>query len=71
MASFQGKTGWERLRKRKKKMLIPISSYPTWNREFQKNGNKIQNIKKHDCGLFSSQNGTGLAEKERKKKISF
>ena len=38
MASFQAKTGWERQRKseKKKKFIVPISSYPTHYKEFQK-----------------------------------
>ena len=43
-----------------------MSFYPTWNREFQKNSKKIQKIKKHHYGFFSSQNRLGKAEKERK-----
>ena len=63
MTSFQAKTDWERPRKRKKKIFVPISSYPTKNREFQK---KKQKIQKHHYGFLSSQNGKGLAEKEKK-----
>ena len=66
MASFQAKTGQERLRKREKKIIVPISSYPTQNREFQKTSKKIQKIKKHHYDFFSSQNGSGLVEKEKK-----
>ena len=46
-----------------------MSSYPTWTREFQKNSKKIQKFKKNHYGSFSSQNGTGLASKEKKKFI--
>ena len=69
MASFHDKTGWERSRKREKKIIVPISSYPTCNSEFQKNGKQIQKIKKHHYDFFSSQNGSVEAEKEKKKKI--
>ena len=37
MASFQAKIGWKR---KKVKIIIPISSSLTCNREFQKNGKK-------------------------------
>ena len=49
MATFQAKISWERLRKseKKKKKIIPMSSYPTQDREFQKNSKKIQKIKQH------------------------
>ena len=43
-----------------------MSTYPTRNRKFKKNRKKIQNIKKHCCGFFLSQNMLGKAEKERK-----
>ena len=43
MASFQAKKSWERLRKREnKKKFVPMSSYPTCNREFQKNSKKFK-----------------------------
>ena len=45
-----------------------MSSYPTRDREFQKNSKKIQKIKQHHYGFFSSQNRLGMAEKERKEK---
>ena len=41
MESFRAKISWERLRKREKKKIVPMSSYPTCNREFQKNSKKI------------------------------
>ena len=37
MASFEAKAGWETPRKRKKKIIVPISFHPSRNREFQKN----------------------------------
>ena len=45
-----------------------MSSYPTRNRKFQKNSKKIQKIKNHHFGNFSSQNNLGKAEKYKKKK---
>ena len=55
MASFQAKRGWERPRKReKKKIIVPMSSYPTQNRKFQKNSKKIQKIRKQHRSFFSS-----------------
>ena len=42
MASFQDKIGWETPRKREKeKKFIPMGSYSTRNRKFQKNTKKI------------------------------
>ena len=68
MASVQAKIDWKRPRKRenKKKKIVLMSSYPPRNREFQKNRKKIQKIRKHYYGFFSSQNLLGKAEKERK-----
>ena len=43
MASFQAIICWKRMRKRKNKNY---RSYPTRNTKFQKNSQKIQNIKK-------------------------
>ena len=56
MASFQAKTGWDRLRMREKK-IIPISSYPIWNTKFRKNSKKIQKIKKHQQSFFKTKTG--------------
>ena len=66
MASFQPKISWERPIKRKKKKIVPMSSYPTRNRKFQKNSKKIQKFRKHHHTFFSSKNKMGKAEKERK-----
>ena len=46
MNSFQAKIGWKRVRKMEIKILVPFRSYPTRNTKFQKNSQKIQNIKK-------------------------
>ena len=46
MAFVQAKPGWEWTRKRKKKIIL-IDPYPTYNRKFQKNSEKIQKIIKH------------------------
>ena len=42
-----------------------MSSYPTCNREFQKNSKKF---KKHYCGFFSSQNRLERPRKRENKK---
>ena len=69
MASFQAKIGLERLRKiENKKKIVPMSSYPTRNIKFLKNSKKIQKIKNHHHGFFSSQNWSEIDENERKKK---
>ena len=53
MASFQAKICRERTRKKERKKKIgPMSSDPTRNRKFQKNGKKIKEIKKHHYGFL-------------------
>ena len=70
MASFEPKyigEGQEREKKKKnKKKIVPMSSYKTRNRKFQKNSKKIRKIRKHYYGFLLSQNILGMAEKERK-----
>ena len=61
MASFQAKTGQDRLRMREKKLFLSVlSQFGIF--EFQKNSKKIQKTKKHHYGFFSSQNETGEVE---------
>ena len=66
MALFQAKIGWKGLRKREKKTIASFRPYPNRNRKSKKNRKKIQKIKKHHYGFFSSQNRLGKAEKEQK-----
>ena len=68
MAPFHAKISWKTQRKRENKNFhsIPFRSYPTRNRKFQKNSNKIQKIKKYHYGIISSQNRLENAEKKRK-----
>ena len=68
MASFQAKIWWKTQRKRENKnyRFVLFRSYPTRNRKFQKNSKKIQKVRKHHDGFFSSQNMVENAEKERK-----
>ena len=71
MASFEAKTGWDRLRVIQKKKIYH-SDYFLLDQEYKikkKKSKKIQKIKKHHYGFFSIQNGLGEAEKERKKKF--
>ena len=51
MASFQAKTGRDRLRViQKKKVIVSIHSNPTRNREFQNDSKEMQKIKNHHYG---------------------
>ena len=64
MASLQAKISWERLRKREKKSFQRVPTRPVIE-NFKKNSKKIQTLRKHHYGFFSSQNMLGKAEKER------
>ena len=65
MASFSGKIGWKRLRKRENKNYrsVPFRSYQKSNRKFQKKSKKIQKIKKYHYVFISKQYRLGKAEK--------
>ena len=67
MAFFQAKIGLKRPRKRENNNYrsVPICSYLTLNRKFQKNSLKIEKIKIYHNGFISSQNRLENAEKER------
>ena len=56
MASFQAIIGWKRMRIEKIKIIIPFRSYITRNIKFQKNSQKIQNIKNYQYGNISDEN---------------
>ena len=68
MDSYQAKIGWKRMRKSENKNYrsVPIRSYPTRNRNFEKNSKKIQKIKKYHYGFISVQNRLEEGEKNRK-----
>ena len=69
MASFHAKTGWKRPRKREKKIVVPLRSYPTRNLKFQKNSIKIKKVKKYHYGFISSQESVGKGGERDKIKI--
>ena len=68
MDSYQAKIGWKRMRKSENKNYrsVPFRSYTTRNRNFQKNSEKIQKIKKYHYVFISVQNRLEEAEKNRK-----
>ena len=68
MASFQAKIGWKTQRKRENKNChsVPFRSYPTRNRKFQKNSEKIQKTKQYHYGFILSQNWLENVEKKKK-----
>ena len=62
--------GWESVKK--KKIIIPINSYPTRYKEFQKIAKQFKKLKKKNYyGFFSSQNKLGNPEREWNWKLSF
>ena len=67
MASFQAKIGLKRLRKRENNNYrsVPFRSYQTRNRKFQKNGKKIQNVKKIPLWPHFKPKQVGKDEREK------
>ena len=61
--SFQDKLGWEMMRKREIKIIVPFRFHPMRNRKFQKNSKKI---KKYHYAFISSQNRMKKDGKKRK-----
>ena len=51
--------------------MIPLRSNLTHNRKIIRNFKKIQKIKKHSYGFFSSKKWLEKAEKNRKYKLAF
>ena len=62
---FKQKQAGKGCEREKIKIIIPFHSYPRHERKFQKNGKKIQKIKKYQCGIIS-QNRFEKAGKQRK-----
>ena len=73
MASFQAKICWGRPRKREnkkqKKKIVPMSSFPTRNRKFQKIAKQFKKLKTTTLAPFQANIKLGKAEKEEKKII--
>ena len=67
--STQNGIGQAEIETKKKKIIVLIHSFPTWNRDFQKNSKKIEKIKKHQYGFFSTQNGDGKGRESEKNKF--
>ena len=61
MASFQAKTGWDRLKKKENKNYRSDQFLPDSLQRIPKKQQK--NKKKHHYGFFSTQNKLGNAEK--------
>ena len=71
MATSQAKIGWKTPRMRENKNYRSVPFYRLWNRKFEKNSKKIQNIKKYHFAFISRQYRLGMAKTERKYKLSF
>ena len=70
MASFQANVDWKSKRKRENKYYrsVPLGSYPTRNRKFQRNSKKSQkNFRKTNMASFPAKIGwTRLRKREKK-----
>ena len=66
MASFQAKTGWERLRQRENKNYCSDQFLPNQEQRIPKKQQKNFKNQKTPNGFFSSQNKSTKAEKKRK-----
>ena len=51
------------------KIIVPLRSYPTRNRKFQRNSKKIKKVKKYHYGFISSQKQVGKGGERDKIKI--
>ena len=51
------------------KIIVPLRSYPTRNRKFQRNSKKIKKVKKYHNGFISSQKQVGKGGEREKIKI--
>ena len=67
MAFFKAKTGWQRPRKREKKILVPITSYLTRNRKLIKLAIKLKKLKNIFMAFFEAKMGWERPRKREKK----
>ena len=68
MASFQAKMGGrERPRKRKKKIIVPITSDLTRNRKLKRNRRKFKKFKNIVMASFHAKTGQKRSRKKEKK----
>ena len=67
MASFQAKTGWERPRKREKKIIVPITFNQSRNRKLKRNRRKFKKFKNIVIAYFHAKTGQGRPRKKEKK----
>ena len=58
-------------RKKENKNYLPIRSYLTYNRKFQKNSKIVQKIQTYHYGFISGQNSLEKVEKEKNKNYRF
>ena len=76
MDSYPAKIGWKRMRKSENKNYrsVPFHSYPTRNRNFQKNGKKFRKLKNTSMASFQSKIGSKRprkTENENHRSVSF
>ena len=56
---FRPKQVGKRREREKKKIIVPLRSYPTRNRKFQRNSKEIKKVKKYHYGFILSQKQVG------------
>ena len=73
MDSYQVKIGWKRMRTSENKNYrsVPFRSYPTRNRNFEKNSKKIQELKNTIMASFQSKIGWKRPRKIENKNYRF
>ena len=67
MASFHGKIGWKRPRKRENKIIVPFRSFPKGNRKFQKSRKIFKKLKKTIMASFHGKIGWKRPRKRENK----
>ena len=68
LETFPAKTSWDRLKMGEKmKIVVLINSYPSCNREFQKNSKKIQRLKNAILASFQAKTGWERPRKRENK----
>ena len=72
MASHQAKISWERPRKREnkkqKKKIVPMNSFPTRNRKFQKIAKQFKKLKTTTLATFQANISWERPRKRENKK---
>ena len=71
MNSFLAKIGWNWMRKREIKIIVPFLSYQTRNRKFQKNRKKFKKLKNTIVASLQAKIGWKKPRKRENKNYRF